>query len=451
IRDITGKIWISTENGIESFRIKNHSITAHEIYNQTYGAYLTDAENVLLGANGLPYWNVGPKKLVIDTSFMITKKGKPTFSFRNIEIDNRILSPTDKITLHPNQKLTIYYNTIDWGRENNLRLNYLLISNKKDTTERSVQNSGSIIINDVLPGKYRILLKANDNNTIFYSKAIKFTVNDFWFNTWTFRIVFGLLVLSGILFYFRQKAKRQTFLNEQLQKKVHEQTQLIERERDALLVSYHTIDKQNREKDVLIDEINHRVKNNLQFIAAILELQLDKQVSAEVIQALLETSRRIKAMSLVHELLYYKQEQKGLPMQIYIQELVDNLVEMAVDDASPVNIEMDIEDLIMDSKTALALGIIISELVSNSFKHAFENIQEPHIRIQLRKDSDSDFIRLTVSDNGTGFQTQPEFPNGLGSSLVDIFSRQLEGTYTKQTQGFFHYELLFKLNTNEKH
>lgn len=446
IRDTTGKIWISTENGIESFFVKNQSITEHRIYNQINGAFLIDAENVLLDSKGFPYWIVGPKKLVINTDAITSKIKIPVFSFREIEIDNQLLLPKHKIAIFPNQKITINYNTIDWGRENNLKLSYLLISNKKDTTERSVQNSGSIIINDVLPGHYRILLKATDNNDVFYSKSINFTVNEFWFNTWTFRILLGLLILSSVYFYFRQKAKRHLILNEQLQIKVHEQTALIEKEKDALLVSYHTIDTQNKEKDVLIDEINHRVKNNLQFIAAILELQLDNQVSSDVIRALLETSRRIKAMSLVHELLYTKQEQKGLSMQLYIRELVDNLVEMAVDDTSPVTIDMDIEDLDMDSKTALALGMIISELVSNSIKHAFENILNPEIRIQLNKVPDSDMLRLSVSDNGTGFQIQPEFPNGLGSSLVDIFSRQLDGTYTKQTEGFFHYELLFKLN-----
>jgi two-component sensor histidine kinase len=210
------------------------------------------------------------------------------------------------------------------------------------------------------------------------------------------------------------------------------------------MASYQTIDIQNKEKDVLIEEINHRVKNNLQFIAAILEMQLDSQVSRDAIQALLGTSRRIKAMSLVHELLYTRKDQHGLSMQAYIRELVDNLKEMAVDDADSVNMELEVDDLVLDSKTALPLGMIISELVSNSFKHAFKSIEEPEVRIQFTKDPATGMFRLVVSDNGTGYQQQPGLSGGLGRSLVDIFSRQLEGNYTMHSDGHFIYELQFK-------
>ncbi len=446
IKDTTGRIWVSTENGIESFYWKGLSITDHRIYNQTNGSYLIDADAVFLNAKGIPYWIVGAQKLVFNADAMGSVKRMPVFDLKAVEIDNRPAEYDDKISVLRNQKITIHYNTIAWGRENNLALNYVLVSKSNDTTERSAPNSGSIIIKDVLPGNYRIFLKATDNNEVYYSNEIQLTINDFWFNTWIFRICVGVLILFGIYYYFRQKAKRHLVLSEQLKIKVQEQTALIEREKDALLVSYHTIDKQNKEKDVLIEEINHRVKNNLQFIAAMLELQLDNQVSPDVILALLETSRRIKAMSLVHELLYARQEQKGLSMQVYIHELVDNLAEMAIDDASPVAIEIDIDDLVLDSKSALSLGIIISELVSNSFKHAFKNIQNPEIRIQLKKASDSEMISLLVSDNGPGFQPQVELLSGLGGSLVDIFSRQLFGKYTKHTEGHFYYELQFNLN-----
>lgn len=443
IRDASGRIWLTTENGIESLILQGLSIRDHRVYNVNNGSYIIDAENAYLDSNGLPYWTVGRKKLVFNEDALPIQKNIPIFSFKAIEIDSLKVSPEDEISILPNQKITFHYRTIDWGRENNLKVKYLLISKKNDTTERPVQNSGSIIINDILPGHYRIFLKATDNNDVYYSNTLNFTIRNFWYNTWLFRIIIGSFIITGIVMYFRQKAKRNIQLNEQLKTKVREQTEFIEREKDALLVSYHTIDLQNREKDVLINEINHRVKNNLQFIAAILELQLDNQVSSEVIQALLETSRRIKAMSLVHELLYTKKEQQGLSMQVYVHELVDNLTEMAVIEASPVNRVMDIDDILLDSKTALSLGMIISELVSNSFKHAFANVQHPEIRIQLKKDPAFPIIRLIVSDNGSGFLGKPEFPNGLGSSLVDIFSRQLEGSYTKHTIGYFHFELQF--------
>lgn len=444
IRDKSGTIWITSDKSIESFRLQEMSLTGHAIYNESYGSYILDAENIFLDTAGMPYWIVGAKKLILNTDFIYARKKTPIFSFKEIAIDNQPVLPNEKISILPNQKITIHYKTIYWGRENNLQLTYLLISNQQDTTKRSVQSNGSIIISDVLPGSYRILLKANDNNQIYYSDAITIAVKNFWYNTWTFRIIAGLLVITGIVFYFRQAARKQIQINEILEKKVLEQTALLVKEKDALLDSYRTIDLQSKEKDTLIDEINHRVKNNLQFISAILEMQVDNELSREVIQALLGTSRRIKAMSLVHELLNNKQSQKGIPIRTYIQELVDNLKEMAIDESRPVEIFMDIDDLRMDSSTALPLGMIISELVSNSFKHAFTGIAQPEVRILLKKELATGLFHLIVSDNGNGYQLPSKPSSGLGSSLVDIFSRQLQGTYTLDTEGHFRYELQFK-------
>ena len=445
IRDTTGTIWISTEKGIESFKLNGLSITGHRIFNQSNGPYILDAGNVFLDSTGMPYWIVGGKKLVVNTDFIYSRKTTPVFSFKDISIDSQTVSPNELISILSNQKIKINYKTIYWGRENNLKLNYLLISNQKDTTERSIQNNGTIIISDVLPGNYQILLQANNNHDVYYSKPINITVRNFWYNTWSFRIILGVSIILGIIFYFRQKGKRQLMVNQLLKIKVSEQTEVIEKEKEALFQSNQIINLQNKEKDVLIEEINHRVKNNLQFIGAILELQLDNQISNDVIQALLGTSRRIKAMSLVHELLYNKKEEMGLSMRAYIQELIDNLSEIAIDDSNPVNIVMEVDDLLLSSKTALPLGMIISELVSNSFKHAFAGIEEPEVRIQLKEDPITEVFSLFVSDNGNGYKQNTEFSIGLGSSLVDIFSRQLDGTYTMQTDGHFTYELQFKI------
>lgn len=444
IRDRSGTIWIATDKGIESFRLNGLTMSAHTIYNESNGSYLLDTENVFLDTTGTPYWSLGSRKLVLNKDFIHTKKNAPIFSLKEIIVDDRSVSPHDRISILPNQKISINYKTIYWGRENNLQLTYLLISNLQDTTKRSVQNNGSIIISDILPGNYRVLLKATDNNQVFYSDAITFTVSNFWYNTWTFRIIAGLLVVAGIILYFKQAARKQIQINEILEKKVLEQTALLVKEKDALLDSYRTIDLQSKEKDTLIDEINHRVKNNLQFISAILEMQVDNELSREVIQALLGTSRRIKAMSLVHELLNNRQSQKGISVRAYIQELVDNLKEMAIDESRPVEIFMDIDDLQMDSSTALPLGMIISELVSNSFKHAFTGIAHPEVHIVLKKEVATGLFRLIVSDNGNGYQLPSKPTSGLGSSLVDIFSRQLQGTYTLDTVGHFRYELQFK-------
>ncbi len=445
IQDANGRIWITTEKGIESFRISGTNMTDHHVYNASDGPYIMDVKYAVLDTTGLPFWSEREYKMVFDSSFLKKKTVAPVFSFHRILSNTTAVALHDKISILPDQKVVIDFKTIYWGRENNLKMSYLLISDKSDTTERSIQNNGTIIISDVQAGTYLLRLKASDNDKSFYSDGLTISVRNFWYNTWTFRIIIGCLIIAGIIFFFEQGAKKQLAINKLLEKKVQEQTKIIVNEKDALFRSFQTIEKQNQEKDVLIDEINHRVKNNLQFIAAILELQLDNQVSNDIIQALLGTSRRIKAMSLVHELLYNKQEQDGLSIRAYIHELVEHLTEMAIDDSHPVNIEMDVDDISINSKTALPLGMIISELVSNSLKHAFKGIEDPEVRIELKHNPVTGVYRLKVSDNGNGYQPKTGGSNGLGRNLVDIFSRQLGGEYTIQSEKHFTYELHFKI------
>jgi two-component sensor histidine kinase/ligand-binding sensor domain-containing protein len=444
IQDALGRIWIVTENSVEYCVFEGTVMTNHVVFDKANGSYLINAQTPFLDSTGLPYWIAGSKKLVFNPDLVHERKNIPLFSIRQVALGDKTLSPKDKIVTYPDQKIELDYRTIYWGRESALALTYLLISSRNDTTERPVQNNGSIIISDVLPGNYRLLLKANDNRGVYYSSMVNIEIKNFWYNTWAFRLSMGVLLIAGIVFYFREKSRRQLFINERLAKKVEEQTAIIKKEKETLLTSYQTIEIQSKEKDTLIDEINHRVKNNLEFIAAMLDMQINNQRSPEATQALLGTNRRIKAMSLVHELLYLKKDLKGLSMHAYIHELVDNLKEMATDDSNPVNIETEVDDVVIDSKTALSLGMIISELVSNSFKHAFLETPEPEVRILLKRDEQTGTFHLMVSDNGKGYRQPTGFSNGLGTRLVDIFSRQLEGIYTMETAGHFTYQLQFK-------
>lgn len=442
IKDKFGKIWITTDKGIECFEIKNLELFNHQVFTKANGYYLLDPIHPFLDTTGLPYWINGERKLVFNTELTDTKKKAPFLKFIETVVSNDTIR-SNNIKIFPNQKISLTYKTIYWGMENNLQLSYLLISNKNDTTERPIQNTDKILLSDILPGNYIVVLKAINNLDVYYSEPINIIVYNFWYNSWIFRISIAIITFFSVISYFRRKAKRQLKINALLEEKVKEQTATIQDEKNALEESLRVIDTQNKEKEILIEEINHRVKNNLQFIIAILEMQMNKQYSNEALQALLGTSRRIKAMSLVHELLYTKLNKTGLSMSSYIYELIDNLKEMAEgSNGRSVNIQLSIDDITLDSRRALAIGMIISELVSNSFKHAFKNILKPQIVIQLKTDNSSERIILTVEDNGHGFIQEESNESGLGRRLVDIFSRQLEGTYELITKEKFRYQLI---------
>ncbi len=381
-----GKIWITTAKGIEYFVMKGITVLEHKAFDQFNGVYMIDLTNVLPDQNGQLFWALAGRKLVYDPLFRRDENKPPVFSINKMNVNDKDADIHSTASVLPDGRINIDYSVRYWGRENNLLIRCMLISDNGDTITRSVDRKGQVSIRDIPPGNYHAFITADDNGKMFMSAPFLINVGNFWYNTLLFRLIMVGLILLYIIIYFRRKSAAQKKINELLTIQVAEQTKELVREKNELLKSNLVIDEQNKEKDVLIEEINHRVKNNLQFIAAMLEMQMNKKHSLKVLQALLGTSRRIKAMSLVHELLYDKRDSSGLSMRSYINELINNLKEMADMDTLPVEINLGIDDLVMDSKRALAIGMIISELVSNSFKYAFTGISKPVIIIRLRKD-----------------------------------------------------------------
>ena len=443
IRDAYGTVWVSTNKGVESFKINGTKIFEHRIYNSANGFYILDAENVFLDSSGFPIWSVKDKKLVLNPNFINDQKG-PLFRFESFIVDEKINLDSSTIAVLPNQKLEINYTSIFWGRENNLLMKYLLISDRNDTSINVIGDKGHITLSELSPGQYKIVLFAQDNNQSYYSTPLVIRIKNYWYNTWLFRF-FGLVALLTIIVsYFRQKSKRQNLINTHLKIKVAEQTAELLKEKEELINSHQIINKQIVEKDVLIQEINHRVKNNLQFILAMVEMQMGADYKKDTVESLMGTSRRITAMSLVHEMLYDNKDTQGLSIKDYITELVENLKELAIDKNSSVLFKLDIIDIILDSKPAISLGMIISELVSNSLKHGFANIESPEICIQLIKLPETDLLKLRVVDNGNGIIDENISIKGFGTQMIDIFSRQLEGSYSIDFNKQFSFELTFK-------
>lgn len=202
----------------------------------------------------------------------------------------------------------------------------------------------------------------------------------------------------------------------------------------------------NKEKDVLIQEIHHRVKNNLQFVSSLINMQINSSKTNLEIESLNDTSRRIRSMALVHEMLYSHNNTDRIEIKKYIEELVSSINDIINSRKIPVTFAIECEEHLFASPTAIALGMITSELVSNSIKHAFFGIKNPEIKIILTKNEDGYFTYI-VMDNGRGMQeSYNDLPEKLGMRLISIFSRQIKGTYTLVNDNGLVYSLRFQNN-----
>jgi len=183
------------------------------------------------------------------------------------------------------------------------------------------------------------------------------------------------------------------------------------------------------EKEVLLREIHHRVKNNLQIMSSLLRLQSRYVKDPDYRMIFQETENRILSMALVHEKLYQSDNLANLRLRDYIPGVLEQVMAGSRVSGAKVRLHTDLEDLPMGVGRALPIGFIVTELVSNCMKHAFSGAGAGDIHVSFRRADDEKYV-LTVRDNGVGLPEHIglEHPETLGLRLVRIFVKQVEGT-----------------------
>lgn len=189
-----------------------------------------------------------------------------------------------------------------------------------------------------------------------------------------------------------------------------------------------------REKELLVHEIHHRVKNNFQTIAALLRLQSDHTENPDLLAALAEAKGRLAAMARLHESLHASKDLSHIHIGDYLQNLVTNL--RSLHDRAEIAFDVNTADLVLDMDQATPLALIANELILNCFKHAFPNGRAGNVAVSLQyvassaahsESVDDRFARLEVNDNGVGFspEVDPEQSKSMGLELVRMLSRQI--------------------------
>jgi PAS domain S-box-containing protein len=200
-----------------------------------------------------------------------------------------------------------------------------------------------------------------------------------------------------------------------------------------------------REKEILLKEIHHRVKNNLQVIASMLQLQSGYIHDEEARILFGESQKRIESMSLIHEKLYRTKDLARIDFREYVDELGKGLMTLNTGGSGRMEIKVDIEGVILDISHSIPCGLIINELVSNALRHAFPGGGEGRIAIRMRRDKEG-IVALTVSDNGIGFPENIDFRNtgSLGMQLIISLVSQLEGTIELQRNRGTSFAITFQ-------
>ena len=182
-----------------------------------------------------------------------------------------------------------------------------------------------------------------------------------------------------------------------------------------------------REKELLLKEVHHRVKNNLQVISSLLNLQAREILDPETAKLFRDSQGRVRSMALIHEQLYRSDDLARIDFAAYVGDLVRHLEQGLGSNATPVRFRLNIEPLPLSLDLAIPCGMIVNELVSNAQKHAFPNGQAGEIRIEfIHRDCG---YCLTVADNGVGIQeeTATEDSLSLGLKVVKALTRQIHG------------------------
>lgn len=194
-----------------------------------------------------------------------------------------------------------------------------------------------------------------------------------------------------------------------------------------------------KEKDILLKEIHHRVKNNLQLVMSLLNIQAQDSQNISIEDFLEKGQSRIATMSLIHQNLYLSDNFAHIDFQTYLETLVSNI--KSTFNENKVAIAIDTHGNKFDLDTAIPLGLIINEIVCNALKHAFPEDMEGQIQIAIQK-KESNFFELVIGDNGIGTAITKK-SNSIGLELVSLLVMQLRGKIEKTNQIGTHYCIQF--------
>jgi len=236
----------------------------------------------------------------------------------------------------------------------------------------------------------------------------------------------------------------------ELEERVKDRTKELEYEIAERKTAEHQIKESLKEKEILLKEIHHRVKNNLQVITSLLNLQSKSIKDQESLEMFRDSQTRVKSMALIHEKLYQSNDLAQIDFREYVNNLTGYLNRSFAVETNRISLKLSVDEVYLGVDAGVPCGLIINELVSNCFKHAFPGDSRGEIKVRLSENDDGNY-ELIISDNGVGFPEHLDFKRtkSLGLQLINKLAQQLGGHVNLKTECGTRFEIIFP-NTSRK-
>lgn len=436
--DNYNNLWISTEFGLVKF---NKLSKKAQVYTEKDGithnefnriSSFKNRDNILYfgGLNGVISFN--PSDFVKSNEvadFPLVINAYTSYNYQTNTSEDRLdsLINMNKIVLdNEKNNFTLTVKLLDYENRDPLYAYQI----EGLSREWIFINDGIIKVNNLPYGDFKLKIKAQSISGIWNKNEIllPITVIKPFYKTWWFYMI-GLSIM--ILFVFvivTIRVKSLEKINKRLDQLVEKRTMELE---SSLL-----------EQISLLQEVHHRVKNNLQFISAMLKMQINAVKHEKDKAALKDASRRINAMALVHDMLYNKEKVEYISVKEYLTELISKLSELSSHDSGNVKFNVNIDDVKFDINNCVSIGMITSEIISNAIKYAFVGVEKPVIDITLKFNHTDNMVIYSIHDNGEGILIKNN-ASGIGLRLIDIFARQMEAEYESLNKNGLQY--VFKI------
>jgi two-component sensor histidine kinase/ligand-binding sensor domain-containing protein len=440
-------LWISSENGLVCFD-PNNGVTnvllekdglSHSEFNRLSSYKSEDGRMFFGGLNGINAFY--PNDISRGTNAdAIPLRVISYHQFR--EQEEKLVDMTasllqqNKILLKPDDQFFILeFRLLDFESKVN-HYAYKLDGVDKDwiyTTDNTIRLSG-------LPhGKFRLLIKSQTPDGQWSKQQLEIPVEvqvPLYKKGWA-QLLFAGIIIIGFIQFFRYRTSRLKKDKLVLEQAVGSRTALLK--------------KTLTEKELLLKEIHHRVKNNLQIISGLLDLQKDEIVDDGSKAIFNEGQSRVKSIALIHQSLYQNDDLAEIKLASFVQELVSQVAGVFEKASSNMQIEVDIPEIALDIDTAVPLGLIINELLTNTFKYAVIKTGKVRIQIMLKQKENGIYL-LTFSDNGPGIKQGIDFgmASTLGLRLIKGLAAQLNGTAEYCYDNGSTFLITFKINGSVK-